>query len=279
MCSDRLNAGAFRMKIVVYYRCRPSEPLYSKAALLEQRQAVDKWLRDHRAKVEAEYFETEAGGFSRPQLSQAIEACRRINATLLIARTEAIGSGADFSPRIASVPVAVAGQPVRKFGHTTPAPVNAPSGISLCFSTQPGMKDFAVYLCNGTDAAIRNVNIRITSITSKESISEPTAINSERGGEVLTLDRVERRAAVIVDHYNVLSDGEFISIYDVEFADTLSQRHLGRAFIGTGMIGPKFTALKMREKVRSKIAEESSSSFLEELYSSLWEKARKENFE
>jgi hypothetical protein len=44
--------------------------------------------------VQAEYVEPETDGFSRPQLRQAMEDCKQSGATLLIARTEAIGSGA-----------------------------------------------------------------------------------------------------------------------------------------------------------------------------------------
>ena len=242
------------MKVVVYYRCRPSEPEYSEAALVEQLQAVDKWQRYRRAEVDAEYFETEADGLSRPQLSQAIEACRRNNANLLIARTEAIGSGLDFSPRIVSVPVAIVEQLDRDLGYTVPTPTNAPSGMSLRFSAQPGAKNIAVYLCNRTDEALRGVRIRVTGVTSKEATG--ACINN--GGKTLALDRIESHTAVIVDYYNVLSDGDFISVYDIEFVAALNQ-HVGRALIGPGMIEPKFVALKLHQELWSKFPEGSDS--------------------
>ncbi|XIA66782.1 recombinase family protein [Bradyrhizobium sp. TZ2] len=91
------------MDVIVYYRIRPSDPSSSDQALEEQRAAVQSWLTSHPATVKAEYIEPETDGFSRPHLREAIEACRQIGATLLIARTEAVGSGEPFSPRITSV--------------------------------------------------------------------------------------------------------------------------------------------------------------------------------
>lgn len=232
------------MKVVVYYRCRPSEAFYSEAALQEQRQSVDKWQRDHEANIEAEFCEIEAGGFSRPELSRAIEACRCNNATLLVARTEAIGSGADFSPRIASVPVAIAEQARRNLGYTVAAPANAPSGLSLRFSAQSGTNNFTVYLCNGTKGALRDVRIQVTSDTSKEIVSGPVASNPEREDPSLTLGWLESHSAAVIDHYNVLSDGDFISVYDIEFVDALDQRYAFRALVGPELIQSGFIELR-----------------------------------
>ena len=85
------------MKVIAYYRVRPSEPAYSDIALQEQRETIKTWIKGRQAIVQAEYIEPETDGFSRPQLRQAMEDCKQSGATLLIARTEAIGSGAEFS--------------------------------------------------------------------------------------------------------------------------------------------------------------------------------------
>lgn len=232
------------MKVVVYYRCRPSEAFYSEGALQEQRQAVDAWRRNHQAELEAEFLEDETDEFSRPKLSQAIETCRSNNATLLVARTEAIGSGTNFSPRIASVPVAIAEQSIRKFCYTVPAPANAPSGLSLRFSAPSGTKNFAVYLCNGTDEALSDVRIQVTSITSKEIISGSSAGDQEPEDTSLTLGRLHSHSLAVIDHYDVLSDGDFISVYDIEFVDARSQRRAVRALVGQGLIQSEFLELR-----------------------------------
>ncbi|MCR6732835.1 MAG: recombinase family protein [Afipia sp.] len=60
------------MKVIAYYRVRPSEPAYSDIALQEQREAVRTWIEGRQAVVQAEYIEPETDGFSRPQLRKAL---------------------------------------------------------------------------------------------------------------------------------------------------------------------------------------------------------------
>jgi hypothetical protein len=84
------------MNVVVYFRSRPSEPDASTAALARQVAAVDVWLTERGAKVAETFTEAETGSPSRPALGAALKACRRHGADLLIATTDAIGTGARF---------------------------------------------------------------------------------------------------------------------------------------------------------------------------------------
>jgi hypothetical protein len=84
------------LKVVVYYRARPSEPEASAVALSAQRDAVASWTSERSAVVFAEFTEAEDGGKARPQLGKALALCRREDARLVVARTNPIGSGEEF---------------------------------------------------------------------------------------------------------------------------------------------------------------------------------------
>src|SRR3954453_2736334 len=86
------------MKVVVYLRTRPSEPEASEAALAAQRTAAASWVAQHQATPIAEFIQPEADGEPPRQLWQALKLCRQRSATLLIAMTDPIGSGARFGP-------------------------------------------------------------------------------------------------------------------------------------------------------------------------------------
>lgn len=85
------------MNVIVYYRTRPSEPDASAAALARQLAAVDAWLSERSAVAAETFTEAETGSPSRPVLGAALKACRRHGADLLIATTNAIGSGLRFN--------------------------------------------------------------------------------------------------------------------------------------------------------------------------------------
>ncbi|KRQ91680.1 recombinase family protein [Bradyrhizobium valentinum] len=162
------------MDVIVYYCIRPSDPSYSDQSLEEQRAAVQSWLTSHPATIEAEYIEPETDGFSRPHLRDAIEACKQTGATLLVARTEAVGSGAPFSPRITSVPVAFAPETPRDRGYIIAAPGKAPTGITLYFPDRGAMNVMPVFLCNRTDRTMRDITVTTVGITTHISMSSPT---------------------------------------------------------------------------------------------------------
>jgi hypothetical protein len=162
------------MDVIVYYRTRPSEPSYSDNAFEEQRAAVRSRLTSHPAAIQAEYIEPETDGFSRPQLRGAIEACKQTGATLLIARTEAIGSGAPFSPRIISVPIAFARDTPRDKGYMIPAPEKAPTGLALYFPDHGNWRIVPVYLCNRTDQAMLDIKVNTLGITTHLAMSTPS---------------------------------------------------------------------------------------------------------
>lgn len=226
------------MNVVVYYRTRPTDPVYSDQALREQHEAISAWLTDNPASILAEYTEPETDGTSRPCLVEAIAACKETNATLLIARTEAIGSGTPFAPRIGSIPIAIAPKTIREIGHIIPAPLDAKAGLSLYFTDHRAMGPMPVYLCNGTDEAIHDAAISIGSITSKmpddDSISPSLSPTPAQFRAPILLPRT----AVLIDYYDPMSDGDFITVFEVT-----SREQRQHALIGPGGLSAPFIAI------------------------------------
>lgn len=241
------------MKVIAYYRVRPNEPAHSDIALQEQREAVKTWIQGHQAAVQAEYVEPEADGFARPQLRQAMEDCKQSGATLLIARTEAIGSGAEFSPRISSIPVAFAPEPPRERGYVSLAPEKAPQDLTLYFPDFRSLKTMPVYLCNGTDAPIHAITVRTIGLTSKFTTPNPT-IADESGSAseqplsttptAFSLDRLEARCAAVIDRYDPTFDSDFVTAFEITFLDQQEQTQRLTAFLNAAPLPSAYIALK-----------------------------------
>ncbi|MCK1514097.1 recombinase family protein [Bradyrhizobium sp. 190] len=234
------------MDVIVYYRTRPSDPSYSDQALEEQRAAVHSWLTSRPAIIKAEYIEPETDGFSRPHLRDAIEACKQTGATLLVGRTEAVGSGAPFSPRITSVPVAFAPNTPRDKGYIIPVPEKAPGGLTLYFPDHSDWRIMPVYLCNRTDQAMRDIEVGTVGVTAKLSMSTPIAAGSAPLATTptsLTIEQLAPNTAVLIDRHDPMIDGDFITFYDVAFIDQRDQKQLIRTAIGPGGPFAKFVAV------------------------------------
>jgi len=241
------------MKVIAYYRVRPSEPAYSDIALQEQREVVKTWIANHQAAIQAEYVEPETEGFSRPQLRQAMEACKQTGATLLIARTEAIGSGAEFLPRITSIAVAFAPEPLRDRGYIIPAPEKAPAGLTLYFPDFRSLRIMPVYLCNGTGEPIQNIAVRTAGTTSKFTMPSPVSTDGQSSASeqplsttptAFSLDQLGAGFAAVIDRYDPMFDSDFVTGFEVAFIDQHSQKQLAKAFIGPTPLSSAFIALK-----------------------------------
>lgn len=241
------------MKIIAYYRVQPSEAAYSDVALQEQREAVKTWTEAHQAAVQAEYIELETDGFFRPQLRQAMEDCERSGATLLIARTEAIGSGGEFSPRISSIPVAFAPKPSRERGYITLAPEKAPPDLTLYFPDFRSLKPMPVYLCNGTDSSIHTITIKTIGVTSK--FTAPNSTTADETGSAseqplsttptaFSLDRLDARHAAVIDRYNPMFDSDFITTFEITFIDQQEQAQQRTAYLGGTPLSSAYLNLK-----------------------------------
>lgn len=236
-------------RVVIYLRTRPLEPRFSDQALEEQRVAIARWLSDNPASVVAEYIESEADGMSRPRLAAAVVKCKASNASLLIARTEAIGSGFQFEPRIVSVPVFVIPQVTREIGHVIPCPHNALAGLSLYFPEYQGMRASPVYLCNNAELRLENLRITILEITSKldGAVGVAPTLWPVASGTVLAdapnyLPELAPVSAVLIGQYDPLIDGDAITSYAISFT-ILSGQHRASAFIGPGALPARFVKL------------------------------------
>ena len=241
------------MKVIAYYRVRPNEPADSDIALQEQRETVKTWIEGHRAAVQTEYVEPETDGFSRPQLRQAMEDCKQSGATLLIARTEAIGSGTEFSPRISSIPVAFAPEASRERGYVTLAPEKAPPDLTLYFPDFRSRKTVPVYLCNGTDAPIHTITVRTIGLTSKFTTPNPTIANEPGSASeqplsttptTFSLDRLDMRHAAVIDRYDPMFDSDFVTAFEITFLDEQEQSQRLTAFLSAASLSSAYIALK-----------------------------------
>ena len=229
---------------VVYYRICPSDTFYSDQALEEQRTAVDSWLISHPATTKAEFVEPETDEFSRPRLREAIEACKRTGATLLVARTEAVGRGTPFSLRITSVTVAFAPESPLKLGYAILAAEKAPSGVTLHLPDRSVMNVMPVYLCNKTDQAMLDIKVNTVGITTHMSMSTPSgSAPLSTTPTSLTIEQLAPNTAVLIVRYDPMIDGDFITFYDVAFIDQRGQKQLIRTAIGPGGPSAKFVAV------------------------------------
>lgn len=239
------------MDVVIYYRARPSEPAYSSQALTEQFQAVSRWMTENPASVIAECVEQEVDGASRPRLAEAIATCKKAGARLLIARTEPIGSGLQFDPRIGNVPVAIAPKTHRETGHVILSPHDALPGQSLYFPDYRAMRAAPVYLCNNTDDTLRNLQITVGCISSKiESLPEVGAIADSPRNESPpaakasdTLSCLPARSSILIDSYDPLTDGETITGYAISFIEPTEHERQMTALVGPGSLTARFIKL------------------------------------
>ena len=241
------------MNVIVYYRTRPSEPACSDIALQEQRETIETWIADRRAAVQAEYIESETDGFSRPQLRLAMEDCKQSGATLLIARTESIGSGAEFSPRISSIPVTFAPEPPRERGYVALAPEKAPPDLTLYFPDFRSLRIMPVYLCNGTGAPIHDITVRTVGTTSRFTMPDPASPDRKSSVSeqplsttptAFLLGRLEARRAAVVDRYDPMFDSDFVTTFEITFIDQNEQKQRMKAFINPAPLSSAFVALK-----------------------------------
>lgn len=236
------------MNVIVYYRTRPSELSQSERALAEQHGSVQSWLANHTASVIKEYTELEDDSSDRPQLRLAIELCRSTGATLLVARTEAIGAGERFHPRITSVLVIIAPQPDRSIGYTRPAPNDAPSALSLHFDPNAGGGVQPVYVCNRTGVPLEDVTIRISATTAHEFkevevkpdgtrhlVSKQYDLPTQR----VSIERLAAHSEVLITDYDPMIDGDLFLFFDVSYRDRAGIDQRTRAGISTnGPDGP-----------------------------------------
>lgn len=223
-------------KIVVYYRTNPADPEASAAALEEQKAAIaaDLALRD--VSVVGEFCETDEAGLVHPALAQASRACHAAGATLLIASVEAIGRGRPFIPTSSSMPVEFLPRTLEPLGSFIPCPVGRGAQVALWLRRHGDDRRLSVCLANpGTDTLTQ---IEVTSAGITAQLSAP-----ETGGPLMTsvvnrhFPSLPAGQCLVVDDYDPLADGDFVTPYQVSFKDGQDQRRTGDAYVESG--GPE----------------------------------------
>lgn len=239
------------MNVVVYYRSRPHEAAFSDRALQEQRDAVSHWLTENPATVVKEYVEAETDGASRPRLADAIDACKRTNAHLLIARTEPIGGGSLFEPRIRSISVFVFPKTQREIGHVILSPHDALPGYSLYFPDYRAIRCVPVYLCNNADRPLNDLQVTILGVTSKfenqPDVGSPIAWQMEQpvhaSDALKDVRHLPAYSSVAIDHYEPMIDGDEIVSYAISFTIAGTERKQVTALVGPGCLTGRFVKL------------------------------------
>lgn len=95
--SDTRPAPRTENKFITYYRVSTDRQGRSGLGLEAQQKAVRQYLSGKTADVVAEYVEVESGANNdRPKLKEALAACRREKATLLIAKLDRLARSVSF---------------------------------------------------------------------------------------------------------------------------------------------------------------------------------------
>lgn len=95
--SDARSAPSTATRFIAYYRVSTDRQGRSGLGLEAQQEAVHQYLIGKAADVVAEYVEVESGANNdRPKLKEALAACRREKATLLIAKLDRLARSVSF---------------------------------------------------------------------------------------------------------------------------------------------------------------------------------------
>lgn len=241
-------------RVIVYYRARPGEPDVSSTALAIQHEVVASWCAEHQVTAIAAFTDAEADTNARPQLGRALAMCRKEQAPLLIAMTDPIGAGAPFRVNATNMmgdvpclaithrPAPLPKQPLTPVCRPTslpgpPQPLPAagpfesiPEKPYLYFDLGPNAgsqgRVISVFFCNPGSGPVRDVTVESFGARPSESLSTTTA---QRGVTI-----VAPAICVEIDLYDEVIDGDFTTIYTVQYTDAEGVRHQGDVTIPTG---------------------------------------------
>jgi hypothetical protein len=218
-----------------------TDPVTSAAALLEQRRQVSEWLQSQSIKtaVSREIVEGEGHGGDRPALAEAIAWCKLQGIPLVVPRTEPIGIGDAFYPRIISIPLIVLPQLKRPTPPVIAVPERAPEQIALYVSRHIDDGVMPIYLTNLSERPLTDVIINGDSLYLDIGATIPTNSTQRR------IARIAPGTAQLIEEYDVRSAGEFIDLLHVTFADGIALRY-GVAILGLRVQEDQFIRLKLQ---------------------------------
>lgn len=209
--------------------------------MLEQRRQVSEWLQSQAIEtaVVREIVEGEGHGGDRPALAEAIAWCKLQAIPLVIPRTEPIGIGDAFYPRIISIPVVVLPQVKRPTPPVIAVPERAPEQIALYVGRRNDDGIIPIFLTNLGACPLTDVIIDGCSLYLDIGETVPTNSSQRR------IARIAPGTAQLIEEYDVRSAGEFIDLLHVTLADGKTVRH-GVTILGLRVRENQFIRLKLQ---------------------------------
>ena len=254
--NKRIESNQADIRAVAYYRRRHIDPKSSQQSISEQHNSVAAWIAHHpNYEVIAEYIEDEIDFGPRNALKSAIDECRKKNAFLLIASTEAIGQGPAFHPRIFSVPFISLPAPPRALGYIRPSPLDAPVALSLYFDDHAKGLVSNVYLCNGMNHSINDVTTSLFGATANldnlpvaKSVESDVLVTSTETRHVRSLFAKEMS---LISNYDVIFDGDFLLICDIAYQVEEGSKAKARTIVDKGYNGRGFVRFGHPENAKA----------------------------
>jgi len=91
----------------------------------------------------------------------------------------------------------------------------------------------SVYRCNKTDRAMRDIKVNTVGITSHMRTGTPSrSAPLSTTPTSLTIEQLAPNTALLIDRYEPMIDGDFITFYNAAFIDQQDQKQLIHAAIG-----------------------------------------------
>ncbi|MEH2538419.1 MULTISPECIES: hypothetical protein [unclassified Bradyrhizobium] len=92
---------------------------------------------------------------------------------------------------------------------------------------------------------MRDIKVNTVGITTHMPIGTPSggAAPLSTTPTLLTIEQLAPKTAVLIDRYEPMTDGDFITFYNAAFIDQLNQKQIIRAAIGPGGPSAKFVAV------------------------------------
>lgn len=196
------------LNFVSYLRVSTQRQGRSGLGLEAQRKAVADLAAVRGANLAAEYVEVESGArASRPQLQAALDSCRGLQATLVVAKADRLG---------------------RRASHVLGLLDN--SGVPVMFAEMPNASDLEI----GIRAVVAQEEGRLISERTKAALAAAKARGVKLGGP-RTADQYERAGEAATRQADAFAASVAPILADVQKAGAVTLRHIAEALNARGV--------------------------------------------